>query len=172
MCVCVCVFALLTNQCVGSPAKKISPELKRQVSPCSLPLTPFGMCPRDSYRRCHQGAGVCDGVTEGFVNGASLRVEAEPCWCKGGGIQSEKKGYLWQRVVKFLGVSFRVSWAPLSPSLLLSLSVPLYRISPLFYFSELEAILLSIPFFVEAWIWDEGSQKSTCHFTGRKRNAS
>lgn len=77
--VCVCVFALLTNQCVGSPAKKISPELKRQVSPCSLPLTPFGMCPRDSYRRCHQGAGVCDGVTEGFVNGASLRVEAEPC---------------------------------------------------------------------------------------------
>lgn len=73
----VCVFGILTNQCVGSPGKKISPELKPQVAPWALPY--FGWCPRDSYTRCSDGVGEREGVTEGFVNGASQRVEAEPC---------------------------------------------------------------------------------------------
>lgn len=112
--------------------KIISPE------PKTLGSLIVWLAPQRLVHGCRQGAGVHEGVTEGFVNGASMRVEAEPCWCKGGGIHSEKKGYLWRRVVKFLGVSFSVSWAALSPSLLLFLSLS----SCLLSFWELETILL------------------------------
>lgn len=78
MCVCVCAFALLTNQSVGSPGKEISPDLKPQVSPGSASRHLLACVP-GLVQAVLSGAGVRDGVTEGFVNGAALRVEAEPC---------------------------------------------------------------------------------------------
>lgn len=65
--VCVCVFALWTNQSVGSPGEKISPELKPQVSPCSASPHLLGCVPGTRTRSAVRGrvarwgdGGICE----------------------------------------------------------------------------------------------------------------